>query len=174
MIVFDEGLSEGLVHGVDVGDGLRVEEEGEPQDPKLSGPHDRSRLKVLGIGRGAKGNAPSAPVLSSVDTIWRQNGIRIFLTVFLHFPVDWQDMDLLFGFGLEIILPPPTIVSPTQVNESRCNALPSRKRFEFSNSVKVGPCSAFAFLLLRQIGRVIILLRPHQPCALHLRCPHHL
>ena len=51
MIVFYEGLSVGLVHGVDVGNGLRVEEEREPQRPELEGSDDHFRLQVLSILR---------------------------------------------------------------------------------------------------------------------------
>ena len=51
MVVIYEGLSVGLVHGVDVGNGLRVEEEREPQRPKLEGPYDHFRLQVLCILR---------------------------------------------------------------------------------------------------------------------------
>ena len=49
MVVIYEGLSVGLVHGVYVGDGLRVEEEREPQRPELEGSDDHFRLQVLSI-----------------------------------------------------------------------------------------------------------------------------
>ena len=47
MIIVDELLSVGLVHRVDVRDGLGVEEEGGPEDPKLFGLDRRPRFNVF-------------------------------------------------------------------------------------------------------------------------------
>lgn len=57
MIIIYEGLSIGLIHGVDVGDGLRIEQEGEPQSPKLEAPYDHFRLQIFSILLVVKRNA---------------------------------------------------------------------------------------------------------------------
>ena len=68
MVVIDEGLSVGLVHGIYVTDGLCVEDKREPKRPKLESPDDHFRLQVLRILGAVKRDAQSAPASRSTFT----------------------------------------------------------------------------------------------------------
>ena len=68
MVIINEGLSVGLVHGIDVNDGLCVEDKCEPKRPKLESPDDHFRLQVLRILGAVKCDAQSATASRSTFT----------------------------------------------------------------------------------------------------------
>ena len=70
MVVINESLSVGLVHSIDITDGLCVEHKREPKRPKLESPDDHFRLQVLRILGAVKRDAQSATASCSTFTAY--------------------------------------------------------------------------------------------------------